>query len=399
MVVKQHSRTGGSSQAAAAQSPPFARSNDRVSSAPTAAACGSDGCEISIVMPTASWLGTFAPCARRVLEIVAATGIPAEFVIGFDGTDSAVPQWLDRPNVTVVMTGGNAGATVARNAAAQEARGRILLFVDPDAQLALDAVERVHECFASDPELGAVFGAFDDEPAVVGVVSQFRSLLRHHTHVIHTGPVEMFWSGCGAVRTPLFLDIGGFDETIGVRSVEDIDLGRRITAAGGGIRLDSRLRCKPLELWTLRSMIETDILDRAVPWTRLMMTTRRLPAALSIDWGARISGFCTVAAVTALAASPWLPWLGFVALACVLAVVFVNRRFYALCLRKQGPLMAAAAIPLHMLYFFYASVTFGVVLLGHLPFAGRRTSAARGAKSSAESSRPLAVSGRMQASH
>jgi glycosyltransferase involved in cell wall biosynthesis len=393
MVVKQHNR------AAARKASPSTRSTEPASTEPVASGSGHDGCEISVVMPTASWLGTFAPCARRVLELVAATNIPVEFVIGFDGEDSAVPQWLDRPNVTVVMTGGNAGAAVARNAAAQEARGRILFFVDANAQLAHDAIERVHECFASDPDLGAVFGAFDDEPAVVGVVTQFRSLLRHHTHVIHTGPVEMFWSGCGAVRTSLFLDIGGFDETIGVRSVEDIDLGRRITVAGGGIRLDSRLRCKPLELWTLRSMIETDILDRAVPWTRLMVKTRRLPAALSIDWGARLSGFCTVAAVAALAASPWLPWLGFVVLACALTVVFVNRRFYALCLRKQGPLMAAAAIPLHMLYFFYASVTFGVVLLGHLLFAGRWTSAARGARSSAESSRPLAVSGRMQASH
>lgn len=399
MVVKQQSRNGRSIQTAGPQAPPVTRSTDRMTSAPTVSASGGDGCEISIVMPTASWLGTFAPCARRVLEIIASTRIAAEFVIGFDGEDSAVPQWLDRSNVTVVMTGGRAGATVARNAAAHEARGRILLFVDSDAELALDALELVHEAFASAPELGAVFGAFDDEPAVVGVVSQFRSLLRHHTHVIHTGPVEMFWSGCGAVRTPLFLDIGGFDETIGVRSVGDIDLGRRITATGGRIRLDSRLRCKPLELWTLRSMIETDIMDRAVPWTRLMMTTRRLPAALSINWGARFSGICTVAAVAAAAAAAWIPWSGVVALACIVVVVAVNSRFYALCLRKQGPLMAAAAIPLHLLYFFYSSVTFGVVLLGHLLLGGRVSRASSGAAISAESPRPLAAAGRMQASH
>jgi glycosyltransferase involved in cell wall biosynthesis len=392
MVVKEARRS-----AVAPEASPVSRSAATASSAPLGLGTRQQiDCEISIIMPTASWLGTFAPCARRVLELIAATNIPAEFVIGFDGEEAVVPQWLDRPNVTVVMTGGHVGLTVARNAAAQEARGRILFFVDPDAQLAPDAIERVHASFAADPDVGAVFGACDDEPAVVGVVSQFRSLLRHHTHVIHTGPVEMFWSGCGAVRAPLFLDVGGFDETIGVRSVEDIDLGNRIAMAGGGIRLDARLRCKDLKFWTLRSMIATDVMDRAVPWTRLIMATRRLPATLSIDWGARFSGLCTLVGVAALAAAAWVPWAGAVALACGLAVVFVNRGFYALCLRKQGIGMAAAVIPLHILYFFYSSVTFAVVLLGHCLFGGRR---ATGTKEPAGPARKPALSGRIQPSH
>lgn len=393
MVVKEFRRVSPRDVSSASHA------SEAASSAPVPVDARQADREISIVMPTASWLGTFAPCARRVLEVMASSGVSSEFVIGFDGAATDVPSWLDRPNVTVVLTGGNAGATVARNAAAQEASGRILFFVDPDAQLAPDAIERVHERFAADPDLGAVFGAYDDEPAVVGVVSQFRTLLHHHTHVIHTGPVEMFWSGCGAVRAPLFLDVGGFDETIGVRSVEDIDLGRRITAAGGGILLDASLRCKDLKRWTLRSMIVTDVMDRARPWTKLIMKTGRLPATLSIDWGARVSGLCTVLGIAAVAVAAWVPWAAAVAVGCGLVVVFVNRRFYALCLRKQGLGMAIAAIPLHMLYFFYASLTFGIVLIDHVLFGGRGSRATTDGKGRAGAAGKASLAGRMQPSH
>jgi hypothetical protein len=58
--------------------------------------------------------------------------------------------------------------------------------------------------------------------------------------------------------------------------------------------------------------------------------------------------------------------------------------------------MAAAVIPLHILYFFYSSVTFAVVLLGHCLFGGRR---ATGTKEPAGPARKPALSGRIQPSH
>ena len=341
--------------------------------------------DISFIMPTTSFLGPFAPCGRRILEILAATNVAAEFGVALDGQEPSVPSWLDHPNVTVVMTGVRSGPAAARNAAAQEARGRILFFVDGDVRLDDGVIERVLRAFDSDPDLAAMFGAYDDEPAVVGVVSQFRNLLHHHTHVVHTGAVDTFWSGCGAVRAPVFLDIGGFDETITLPSIEDIDIGMRITEAGGRIDLDPGLRCKHLKRWTLWSMIVTDVFQRAVPWTKLILSSRRLPATLSIDWHSRVSGVFAVIGMAALAACWLVPQAGWVAVGAAAVVILLNRHFYMLCMRKHGPLFAVAAIALHFLYYFYSSITFGIVALPRLFHGGRS------GRAGLSSARPAAV--------
>jgi hypothetical protein len=52
-----------------------------------------------------------------------------------------------------------------------------------------------------------------------------------------------------------------------------------------------------------------------------------------------------------------------VATACGAMVVALNRDFYLLCLKRRGPIFAAACVALHFLYFIYASVAFGVVVL------------------------------------
>ena len=184
--------------------------------------------------------------------------------------------------------------------------------------------------------------------------------------MLHTGPATTFWSGCGAVRAASFLDIGGFDETIAIPSVEDIDIGMRITDAGGRIAIDPGLRCKHLKRWTLGSMIVTDVFHRAVPWTKLILSSRRLPATLSIDWSARISGVAALVCLAALAVSWAVPMAGWVALVAAGTVLFSNRRFYLLCLRKHGPVFAIAAVALHWLYFCYSSIAFGLVALSRL---------------------------------
>jgi hypothetical protein len=330
---------------------------------------------VAIVMPTVGWTGTFEPCARRVIELLGTAPTACEFIVAFDGPASDRPAWLERPDVTVVATGVRSGPAAARNLAAEVARGRILFFVDADVTLAPDALDRVVARFTADPDLGGLFGCYDDEPAASGVVSRFRNLLHHHTHVSHPGRCGSFWAGCGAIRTPMFLDVGGFAASYGCPSVEDIELGMRVTAAGGRIQLDPALTCKHLKRWTLASMIVTDVRHRAVPWTRLLMAAGDMPATLNIDCRSRVSGVCATAAVALVAASPWLPVSLVAAAACLAIVLLLNADFYRLCLRKGGLAFATGAAALHVFYFIYASLTFGAVTAWHLIRGGVRSAA------------------------
>ena len=329
--------------------------------------------DISVIMPTIFWSGTFERCARRLLSLLNETTANTEAVFVFDGAPPPTPAWLDRPDVRFVTTRTRSGPAVARNLAADSARGEILFFVDADVELAADAIERVHAAFAADPDLVGLFGAYDDEPAAGGLASTFRNLLHHHTHVSNPGTAGTFWSGCGAMRKTAFLDVGGFDEKYAYPSVEDIELGMRVAANGGKIVLTPEVRCKHLKHWTLTSMVVTDIVHRATPWTRLIINSPKLPATLNLDWRGRLSGICSVLLAACLAVAVFVPVALWAALACGLVLVALNSGFYGLCARKRGVGFAIASFALHWLYFVYSSLTFGLVTLHELWARSRRS--------------------------
>ena len=333
--------------------------------------------DVTVIMPTVFWTGTFERCARRVLRVLNDSAANAEVIFAFDGPPTPVPAWVDRPGVRCVSTGRRSGPAIARNAAAEVARGRVLFFVDADVELAADAIDRVAEAFSADPDMVCMLGAYDDEPAATGLVSSFRNLLHHHTHVAHRGRADTFWTGCGAIRRSAFLDAGGFDAAWRHPMMEDVELGMRIAAQGGRIVLDPRLRCKSLKRWTLMSMVFEDIAHRAQPWTHLIVSSRRLPATLNIDWPSRLSGACAMLLVACLVATSFLPHAAWMAGGLLLSLAVMNREFYLLCMRKGGLSCAVASFALHTLYFIYSSITFGWVVLEHLWLGACRSAAGR----------------------
>jgi len=317
--------------------------------------------DISVIMPTVFWSGTFERCARRVLSLMNNSSSNVEVVFVFDGDAPPAPEWLDRPGVTIVTTGVRSGPAVARNLAAQSAQGEILFFVDADVELAPDAIECVQAAFDADHDMVGLFGTYDDEPSADGVASVFRNLLHHHTHASNPGKAGTFWSSCGAIRTAAFLDVGGFDEKYTVPSVEDIELGMRMTANGGRIVLLPELLCKHLKRWTVASMVITDIVHRARPWTHLIMDSRQLPATLNLDWRGCLSGICSILLAGCLIAATFTSIALWMALPCGLALIALNSGFYRLCLKKRGVGFAFSAATLHWLYLVYSSLTFVVV--------------------------------------
>ena len=120
------------------------------------------------------------------------------------------------------------------------------------------------------------------------------------------------------------------------------------------------LRCKHLKRWTVASMVITDILHRARPWTHLIINNRHLPTTLNLDWRSRLSGICSILLAACLLGALFTPLALWMAVPCGLAVVALNSGFYRLCLRKRGLGFAFSAAALHWLYFVYSTLTFGV---------------------------------------
>ena len=330
-------------------------------------ASGGEVLSLSVIMPTVSWTGCFEPCVRAVIEHSAARGgEDAEIVVVFDGAGGPPPWWLTDAGVKVFSTGTRCGPAHARNLGAAEATGNVLLFLDADVELAPDALERIRAAFATSPDLVALFGSYDDAPACSGVVSQFRNLLHHHTHTSHPGRAASFWSGCGAIRSAAFFDVGGFDDDFRHPSVEDIELGLRVQAAGGRIVLDPTVQCKHHKSWSLRSMVMTDIFRRAVPWTQLILESHDLPVTLNLDWGNRLCGAAALFSAgllpLSIAIGSWWPLLAVPVV--LLAMAWMHLDFYQLCLRRGGVAFAFAAFALHWLFYLYSTLTFAAVVIG-----------------------------------
>ena len=335
---------------------------------------------LSVIMPTVSWTGCFEPCVRAAIEHSARLGADgAEIIVVFDGVGGQPPRWLTDAGVRVFATEIRRGPAHARNLGAAEATGNVLLFLDEDVEIAPTSLERIRKAFATAPDLVALFGSYDDAPACTGTVSQFRNLLHHHTHMSHPGRAASFWSGCGAMRSAAFFDVGGFDDDFHHPSVEDIELGLRVQAAGGRIVLDPSIQCKHHKSWSLRSMVMTDIFRRAVPWTRLILESHDLPTTLNLDWGNRLCGALALVSAgllpLAITVGSWWPLL---AIPVVLsAMAWMHFDFYQLCHRRRGLTFALASFALHWLFYLYSTLTFAAVvveskvsrLLGFLPWA------------------------------
>jgi GT2 family glycosyltransferase len=263
----------------------------------------------------------------------------------------------------VIVEPPGIGPATARNLGAARATGDLLVFVDSDVEVHLDAFRRIRRAFEADGELAALFGSYDDDPERNGLVSDFRNLLHHHVHQTGAGAATTFWAGLGAIRRDEFLSVGGFDERrFPHASVEDIDLGMRLSRQGRSIVLDPLLQGKHLKRWSLTSMVRTDLLRRGVPWVRLLLESNDASSgALNLSWRNRASAASSLVLVLALVARR--PKMA--GAACML-LIGLNASFYSLLLSRRGLRQATTGIPLHVLHHLVSVAAVSLAGVAHL---------------------------------
>lgn len=293
-----------------------------------------------------------------------------------DATGDVAAAIADR---VVRLAGRARGPGGARNAGAEVARGDWLLFIDADVRVHADTLATFLAATEAHPRAVAIFGAYDDRPAAPQLVSQYRNLLHRYVHLRGAGAADTFWAGCGGVRRAAFLDVGGFDtERFPRPQIEDIELGYRLRERGGEIILDPAIQGTHLKRWTLGSVLRTDILDRGVPWTRLLLE-RRGRAATSLNTSrleqakVGLTGLALTALVAVLFAGP--PWLLAVALGALLLVSLANWQTHSWYLSLRGPAFALATVPLLLGYYASCAIAAGVGVLSHLATPARRGAA------------------------
>jgi glycosyltransferase involved in cell wall biosynthesis len=327
---------------------------------------------LSVIVPARNAALHIARCLDAIQRN---RGAHFELLVVDDGSADATAQIAERYGARCLATPSAMGPGGARNVGARHARGEILVFVDADVVLPEGALELIEGEFEHDPELAAVFGSYDSAPAWGGFLSQYKNLMHHYVHQKSKETAVTFWAGCGAIRKAIFEEFGGFNAAKYPKpSIEDIELGLRMTSAGRKIRLNPRIQVKHLKRWTLRVLLRADILYRAVPWTNLILETRNLPRDLNLTFAARLSAVLVGLLTAGLALLPVglrspIPWI-FTGLLLALvwlaaSLLALNWDVYTFFRRERGWWFAAGAVLAHWFYYLYSGAVFLILSCTH----------------------------------
>ena len=306
---------------------------------------------LEIVVPALNAEATIGQCLDALGRAGAGAG---DVIVIDDASADATAAIARRHGARVVSSARPAGAGRSRNLGAASCYGDVVVFVDADVCVAPDALDRIAAVLSGDPDLAAVFGSYDDAPAAPGTISRIRNLLHHHVHQRGEREATSFWTGLGAVRRAAFERVGGFASD--QRMMEDIRFGHDLWRAGLRIELRPEIQGTHLKRWTLPSMLRMDLLDRAIPWSRLLLRSPAgsPPPRLNVSATGKLSVCLVGASVLALLALPAAALLAapmpavaalvIAILALVLGLAAANLPFLRLVRRRMGLPAAWAAL-------------------------------------------------------
>jgi glycosyltransferase involved in cell wall biosynthesis len=292
-------------------------------------------------------------------SIAASQRLPDQIIVVDDSSTDHTESVASLHGATVLRTDLQSGPGIARNLGANAALGDLLFFLDADCLLHRDTLLKAEQAFLNDPELSALIGAYDLQPEATAFLSRFRNLMHSYYHHRGRRKASTFWGACGAIRREAFFAVGGFSPSFERPSIEDIELGLRLSDAGAKILLDPEVQIKHRKRWTFTSMLRTDVRDRAIPWTRLILARGKMENDLNTSLGQRLSVFLVLSSpIIVLFAWP-------LALINLILAALLNLGLYRFLAKHWSAGAAILSIPLHLFYFAYSGLTFGIVATAH----------------------------------
>lgn len=316
---------------------------------------------VSIVVPAYNAEATLPDCLKAIR---AAMQPDDELILFDDGSTDSTRDIAEAAGARIVSNPGRPkGPGHGRNKAAVSASRPYLMFIDADVIIHADTIDRlVAEVEAT--EADAAIGSYDDHPRSRRLPALYANLRHHFVHQSGNREATTFWSGIGLMRADVFRDFGGYDDVLFVHpSIEDVELGMRLINAGKRIRLVPEAQGTHWKDWTLWRVWHTDIVRRALPWSRLIADGQVAEADLNLAKKERVLAALALSVPAALVG-------GFVfkplwAAAAVLLALYVIGilPFVRLLASRMNALQLVGAVGMHLCYHLYASATYAGVML------------------------------------
>ncbi len=265
----------------------------------------------------------------------------------------------------------NSGPSAARNRGAREAKSDLLFFTDSDVMVLPDTVGRIVKIMEENPDASALIGSYTIDTPCQDFFSTFKNLVHHYTHQNSLDIAITFWGGCGAIRRDAFLSVGGFDESYRKAMIEDIELGYRLTRAGHKILLAKDVLVTHNKRYDFLGLVKSDVFNRAIPWTALMLKERIMRSDLNTTKGNAIGLVSAYLIVSSLILSLFNPIFLWPALLFAILLVFSNKHFYAYAYNFKGAGFMLQTIAMNFVFYLYSGVGFALGVAAYLKGAPR----------------------------
>ncbi len=315
---------------------------------------------ISIIIPVYNGADTIGECLRAVYRL---NHTHYEVIVVDDhSSDNTLDITGEFPCQTISLP-AHAGVSAARNRGASASQGEILFFLDSDILVEPDTLDRIAATLAVRPGISGLFCSYQKDTVPQNFTSVYKNFLHHYTHQTSNEQATTFCGGFGAIKREVFFKIGEFDESH--HSMEDVDLGYRLYQSGYKIFLDKTIQLTHCKRYTLFSLMKSDVVNRAIPWT-LIMLDRRI---FRNDLNTKTSNTLSVPLAFLLLFDLPLLFFSVVALSLLplllLMFLFLNRHFFRFIYQEKGLIFTLRAIAMNWFSYLYSG---GGLVLGILAF-------------------------------
>ncbi|MFZ5642942.1 MAG: glycosyltransferase [Bacillota bacterium] len=179
-------------------------------------------------------------------SILRTTGdIPYEIIVVDDNSGDGCCSFLGQRTYTLsgvkLLTTTGLGATGARNAGAEIARGEVFVFCDAHVTVPQDWLDRLYKSFLLPAVAGVSPGiASMEDPKAVGYGQTWTSRLEARWLPVPSGmkAVPLLPGGCQAFRRAAFEDVGGYDRGFKVWGHEDEEISIKMWLFGYSLFVD-----------------------------------------------------------------------------------------------------------------------------------------------------------------
>jgi len=311
---------------------------------------------VTVIVPARNAERTLEACLKAIFALEPAVTEVIVYVDGATDRTKAVAA-AGRANV-ICNEGAPRGPAYARNTAAAQARSDLLLFVDADVVVGPDALRRLVAALVDD-KAAAAFGSYDDRQVSRRITSRYANLRHHFFHQHSACDATTFWAGMGLIDRQVFMALGGFDAaTFSQPSIEDVELGVRMIAAGHRIRLVPEAVGTHCKEWSLRQLWYSDIVRRAYPWSCLIADGRTAATDLNVAAAERVTAAVALAVPALLIFGVAMPIMLLAAAAVMTGYIARNRRFFGFLAARMSVPALCVSVAMHWSYHCYASLTF-----------------------------------------